>query len=96
MKIIKLIIKTKDQKYPIFIGNNILKNFQNLLKKNSINFNQCLVIIDKNIPKKLINKFLYSLKLKKISIHYFKANEKNKNQKTTNSILKIKKVLKIF
>ena len=55
MKIIKLKVKAENQKYPIFIGNNILKSFQILLKKNSINFNQCLVIIDKNVPKKLIN-----------------------------------------
>ena len=34
MKAIKLIIKTENQKYPIYIGNNVLKNFQYLLKKN--------------------------------------------------------------
>ena len=89
MKAIKLIIKTENQKYPIYIGNNILKNFQYLLKKNSINFNQCLVIIDKNIPKKVINKFLHSFKRKKVIIHYFKANEKNKNQKSITNILNI-------
>ena len=63
MKAIKLIIKTENQKYPIYIGSNVLR-VQYLLKKNSINFNQCLVIIDKNIPKKVINKFLNSLKEK--------------------------------
>ena len=89
MKAIKLIIKTENQKYPIYIGNNVLKNFQYLLKKNSINFNQCLVIIDKNIPKKVINKFLNSFKRKKVIIHYFKANEKNKNQKSITNILNI-------
>ena len=89
MKIIKLKVKAENQKYPIFIGNNILKSFQILLKKNSINFNQCLVIIDKNVPKKLINIFLNTLKHKKILIHYFKANEKNKNQKSIDNILNI-------
>ena len=28
MKTLKLIVKTKNQKYPIVIGNNLTKNFQ--------------------------------------------------------------------
>ena len=57
MKIIKLQVNNGDQKYPILIGNNILKNLRKLLKKHSINFNQCLVIIDKNIPNRLKKKY---------------------------------------
>ena len=56
MRLIKLLVKTNNQKYPIIIGNNILNKFWKLLKANSINFNQCLVIVDSNVPKKLINK----------------------------------------
>ena len=89
MNLIKLQVKTGNQKYPIFIGKNILKKLPELLKKNFINFNQCLVIIDKNVPKKIIKKFLYSLPKKKVSIHYFSANEKNKNQKSIDNILSI-------
>ena len=65
MSLIKLHIKTGDKKYPIFIGNNILNKLKVILKKNLINFNQCLVIADKNVPKKLVNKVLNSLPKKK-------------------------------
>ena len=89
MNLIKLYIKAGNQKYPIFIGNNILNKLNNFLEENSINFNQCLVIVDKNIPKKLINKVLNSLSKKKIFLHYFYSSEKNKNQKSIDDILSI-------
>ena len=87
MSLIKLKIKTDTQKYPILIGNKILNKLRILLKENLINYNQCLVVVDTNIPKKQINKVLKFLPKKKLSIHYFKANEKNKNQKSINNIL---------
>ena len=89
MSLIKLQVKTGGQKYPIFIGNNILNKFNIILKENLINFNQCLVIADKNVPKKLIKKILNSLPKKKTSLHYFNSSEKNKNQKTINGILSL-------
>jgi len=89
MSSIKLQIITGKQKYPIFIGSNILNKLHKILNNNLINFNQCLLIIDKNVPKKLVNKILSSLPKKKISIHYFSANEKNKNLKSIDCILSI-------
>ena len=89
MKLIKLQVKTENHKYPIFIGNNILDKFKNLLKTNSIKFNQCLIIVDKNVPKKLISKVLKSLPKKNRFIYNFEANEKNKNQKSIDNILSI-------
>ena len=89
MNLIKLQVKTYNQKYPILIGNNILNKIPKLLKKNSINFNQCLVIADSKVPKKLINKILDLLPKKQRIIHYFKANEINKNQKSIDKILSI-------
>jgi len=89
MNLIKLQVKTGNQKYPIFIGNNILSKLKSFLKENSINFNQCLIVVDKNIPRKLINKVLNSLPQKKISLYYFNSSEKNKNQKSVDSILSI-------
>ena len=65
MSLIKLQVKTGNQKYPIFIGNNILNKLKTILKENLINFNQCLVIADKNVPKELIDKVLNSLPKKK-------------------------------
>jgi 3-dehydroquinate synthase/shikimate kinase/3-dehydroquinate synthase len=52
MKITKLVVKAGEKKYPIIIGNNILNKLQLLFKKNSLNFNQCIFVIDKNVPKK--------------------------------------------
>ena len=89
MSLIKLQIKTADQKYPIIIGNNILNKLKKLLKENLIDFNQCLVVIDKNVPKKLIKKILDSLAKKKTVVHYFSSSEKNKNQKSIDTILSI-------
>ena len=89
MNLIKLQVKTGNQKYPIYIGKNILNKLKTILKENFINFNQCLVIADKNVPKKLIDKVLNSLPKKNISLHYFNSSEKNKNQKNVNNILSI-------
>ena len=89
MSLIKFHIKIDNQKYPIFIGNNILKKLKTILKENLINFNQCLVVIDNNVPKKLVYIILNSLAKKKVSLHYFNSSEKNKNQKSIDDILSI-------
>ena len=89
MNLIKLLVKTGNQKYPIFIGNNILNKIHLILKENLIDFNQCLVVADKNVPKKLVRKILNSLPKKKIFLHYFNSSEINKNQKSVDNILSI-------
>ena len=89
MKPIKLNINTKSENYPIIIGSNIIKNLDIYLKRNSISFNQCLLVIDKNVKSKMILKITRSLKDKKISKIYFNPSEKNKNQNNVNKILKI-------
>ncbi len=89
MKQIKLNIKTKNENYPIIIGYDLTKNLLPILKKNSITFNQCLLVIDKKVPSKIINKITKSLKSKKLFKYYFDANEKNKNLKKANEMLNI-------
>ena len=89
MNLIKLNIKTENQKYPIFIGNNIIGNLSKFLRENLISFNQCLIVVDKNVPKRLIKKVLNSLLKKKITLHHFNSSEKNKNQKNIDDILSI-------
>ena len=89
MSSIKLQINTGSQKYPIHIGNKVLNKLHKLLKENLINFNQCLVVIDKNVPKKLINKTLSFLPKKETAFFYFDASEKNKNQKNVDKILSV-------
>ena len=89
MKTIKLKINTNTQKYSIVIGSNLGSKISKILKKNSINFKQCLLVIDKNISKHFISNIKKSLKKKKIYIHFFKANEMNKNFSNVNKILNI-------
>tara|TARA_Y100001970_G_scaffold218734_1_gene268298 strand:+ start:4812 stop:5918 length:1107 start_codon:yes stop_codon:yes gene_type:complete len=89
MKPIKLNVKTKLENYPIIIGSNIIKNLASYLKKNSIKFNQCLLIIDKKVPNKMILKVIRSLNKKKITKFLFNANEKNKNLNNISKILQI-------
>ena len=89
MSLDKLKVSTNSQKYSIIIGNNILKKINKFLKENSINFNQCLLVIDKNVPKNLIKDTLKSLPKGSTTVHYFNASEKNKNQNSVQKILSI-------
>lgn len=89
MKIHKLIVNTKSEKYPIIIGSNLATNLLKITKRYSIKFQKCLIIVDTNVPKKNVNFIKKSLKTKKIFFHYLKATEKNKNQNNTNKILEI-------
>ena len=54
MKIRKININTKNRKYPILIGSNLIKNLKNILKNNSINSSKYLLVIDTKVPKKLV------------------------------------------
>ena len=89
MSLIKLKVSTKNQKYSIIIGKNILIKLKKLLKESAINFNQCLIVADKKVPKKLIKNILHSLPKGSVIIHYFSASEKNKNQKSVDKITSI-------
>ena len=89
MKPIKLIINTKSEKYPIFIGENLVSNLTKIAKNNSIKFKNCLLVVDKKVPSKMLLKIKKSLKNKKIIIYNFNANEKNKSQGTINNITKL-------
>ena len=85
MNLSKLKVKTKNGSYNVIIGNNILRNFINILKKNSLSFKKCLIVIDNKVPKKILKKII-SIKKKKI-IYYFNSSEKNKNQKNVKKII---------
>ena len=89
MKPIKLTVRVQSATYPILIGSNLIKDLEKYFKKNSINFNHCLLIIDKNVPNKMITKIIKALKNKNILKFYFNANEKNKSIKNINKILEI-------
>ena len=87
MKIKKIKINTKDSKYNIYIGKNIINNIPNILKKEKIYFKKCFLVIDSNIGKKNSN-FVKS-KFKKYDniIYNYKSSEKNKSFEYVNDIL---------
>ena len=91
MKIKKLSVNTKSLNYKILIGENLISKLSVLFYENSINFKKCLLLIDKNIPKKYVSKIKKSLSKKNKEIYIFslRANEANKNQKNINNILEI-------
>jgi len=89
MNTIELKVNTSSQKYSIIIGSGLAGKISKVLNKNSIKFDKCLLVIDNKIPKALINKVLKSLPKKRTIIHFFNANELNKNQSNVNKILKI-------
>ena len=89
MSLIKLKVDANSQKYSVIIGNNILSKINKFLKESSISFNQCLLVVDKNVPKNLVKNTLRSLPKGSATIHYFYASEKNKNQKSVNKITSI-------
>ena len=89
MKIKRLLVSANQEKYPIFIGSGLISNLKSIIKKQSISFGKCLIVVDRNVPSRKINIIRKKLYPKKVYIHYLEANEKNKNQKTTDKILDI-------
>ncbi len=89
MKLKKIKINTKNKKYSIYVGHKIIKNIKSIIKKEKINFNKCLIIVDRNINQKYINIIKNSFKTKKVQILHFTSSEKNKDLKTVNSIINI-------
>jgi len=89
MKIKRLLVKTNQQKYPIIISSGLISNLKKIIKNESINFMKCLIVVDKNVPKKKIDIIKKKLNGKEVFTYFLSANEKNKNQRTTNKILEI-------
>ncbi len=89
MKPIKLKVKTKLENYSILIGSNLVRKLNYYFKENLIISNQFLLVIDNNVPKKMISKIINSLGNRKIYKFIFVANEKNKNLNFVNKIIQI-------
>ena len=87
MKITKLKIVTKNKTYPIIIGNNIIKRIDKYLYPEIKNCKKISLIVDNNVPKKIIYKVKKSLKKYIIFITYIKTNEKIKNILTVQKIV---------
>ena len=82
-------INTKSKQYNIYIGYNAIANINNILKREKIKFNKCLIITDKKIPKIFINKIKSKINSEKKLVFLFNASEKNKNLRYINSIIEV-------
>ena len=88
MKKNKILVNTNNGSYPILIGIGLINNLKKILNSYSINSSKYLIIFDKNIPKKYIKTIKKNIQNKTIFVK-FSSSEKNKNQKSVNSILNI-------
>ena len=89
MKPSKLLVKTKNKNYSIFVGKNITNSLSKILKVEKINFNKCLIIVDKKVPKKTSHKIINKINCKFKKIFFFKSSEKNKSFNSVNKILNL-------
>ena len=85
----KLFVKTKDKKYPIYFSVNSHINIKKILIKNSINLKKLMVVYDKNVPKNITNKFKNTLKKGENIFLGLNVSEKIKNLNTVKTILDI-------
>ena len=85
----KILVKTKSKKYSIFIGKDIILKTKNFFIKEGINYNKCLLVIDKKIPKKIIKKTKKNFLKKDLITYLFDSSEKNKNLNSVNKIINL-------
>ena len=81
MKKTKILIKTKSKSYPIYFGSDLLNSFGSLIKKNISNSRKICILVDKKLPKRLIDKLSRSLKKYDLKIIKLSSGEKIKNFK---------------
>ncbi len=87
MKKNKIIVKTKNGVYPIYVGNNIISSTGLLIKKNLPDVKKICIIADKKLPLSLIKKLNKSLKKYDTKIYKLTAVEKTKSFKNAFRII---------
>ncbi len=85
----KLSIKTSNKNYSIVIGRDLIGKIDKILKANRLKFDKCLIVTDKNIPKKFKGLLYKNLKINKLIKIEIIASEKNKNYRTIEKIHKV-------
>ena len=79
MKQTRLNITTKTDNYPIIIGSNLTSSVSKIFKSNSIDFDKCLIVVDKNVPKKFVSNIKRSFKNKSIFVFFTCIKKKKIN-----------------
>ena len=85
----KISIKTSTKNYSIIIGRDLIGKIDKILKANSLKFDKCLIVTDKNIPNKFKRLLYKKLKTNKIFKIEITASEKNNNYRTIEKIHKV-------
>ena len=92
MKSTKITIKTKNNSYPIFLGDGNLNKTGKIIKKKLPKAKKISIICDKNVPNIFIKKLKISLQKYEVKIYKMIATEKTKSfkvaQKLIESLLK--------
>jgi len=81
MKNNKIIVKTKTKNYPIYFGNKVLNSLGKIINKEIPKVRKISIVVDKNIPLKLLKKITLSLKKYKLKIYKMSSGEKTKSFK---------------
>ena len=89
MNINKITVNLKNKKYNIYIGNNFLNKFGNILKNERIIFDKVLIVLDNKVPELFAKKIKKSIKCKNKILFKFKSSEKNKNLVKVNEIINL-------
>ncbi len=84
----KILVKTKQNKYSILIGSNLLQKLEKILFNNSIKSLNYLMVVDSKVPKKFIVDIKKNFR-SNFFILNFKSSEKNKSFSQVNSILNV-------
>ena len=82
----KISIKTSTKNYSIVIGRDLISKIDKILKANSLKFDKCLIVTDKNIHQKFKRILYKKLKINKLFKIEITASEKNKNYRTIEKI----------
>ena len=89
MKINKIKVSLKNNKYNIYIGDNFIDKFGNILKNEGIFFDNVLIVLDNKVPEILVKKVKKSIKCKNKILFKFTSSEKNKNFDKVNEIINL-------
>ena len=81
-------VKTNTNNYSVIIGKNLCSKIDKIILKEKIHSQKFLLVYDSKVPAKMIKSILTRFNKKKIEKKKIVFNEKNKNLKTVNSILK--------
>ncbi len=82
-------VKTNINNYSVIIGKNLCPKINKIILKERIYSQKFLLVYDSKVPTKMIKSILNRFNTKKIEKKKIVFNERSKNLKTVNSILKI-------